>query len=126
MECEFFITLGCDLSPREQPWTMPEIADAAATVHAGIEVAECRLVWRTCRHYQAFWRMAAHPADMYSATISRIEAAASAPRKWCSRWMARDVATAVARMSWATRWHCCCGSRMNAAAGAMGFAQGRW
>ena len=42
VECEFFVTLGRDLPPREQPWTMPEIADAVATIHAGIEVAECR------------------------------------------------------------------------------------
>ncbi len=42
VECEFFITLGRDLGPRETPWSMPEILDAIAMVHAGIEVAECR------------------------------------------------------------------------------------
>lgn len=42
VECEFFITLARDLPPREVPWTMAEVADAVATVHAGIEVAECR------------------------------------------------------------------------------------
>jgi 2-keto-4-pentenoate hydratase len=30
------------LPPREKPWTMPEVIDAIAEVHAGIEVAECR------------------------------------------------------------------------------------
>ena len=43
VECEFFITLARDLPPREQPWTMAEVVDAVATVHAGIEVAECRI-----------------------------------------------------------------------------------
>ena len=42
VECEFFVTLGRDLPAREQPWTMPEMIDAIAEVHAGIEVAECR------------------------------------------------------------------------------------
>ena len=42
VECEFFITLGSDLGPRDKPWTMPEVIDAVAMVHAGIEVAECR------------------------------------------------------------------------------------
>lgn len=42
VECEFFVTLGRDLPPRATAWTMAEIVDAVATVHAGIEVAECR------------------------------------------------------------------------------------
>lgn len=42
VECEFFVTLGRDLAPRDAPWTMPEIIEAVETVHAGIEVAECR------------------------------------------------------------------------------------
>jgi 2-keto-4-pentenoate hydratase len=42
VECEFFVTLAHDLPPRETPWTMPEVIDAVAEVHAGIEVAECR------------------------------------------------------------------------------------
>ena len=42
VECEFFVTLARDLPPRETPWTMPEVIDAIAEVHAGIEVAECR------------------------------------------------------------------------------------
>lgn len=43
VECEFFVTLARDLPPREQPWTMAEVADAVASVHGGIEVAECRI-----------------------------------------------------------------------------------
>jgi 2-keto-4-pentenoate hydratase len=44
VECEFFVTLARDLPPREAPWTMPEVIDVIAEVHAGIEVAECRYV----------------------------------------------------------------------------------
>ncbi len=46
VECEFFITLARNLEPRERSWTMPEVVDAIATVHAGIEVAECRFPMR--------------------------------------------------------------------------------
>ena len=46
VECEFFITLGRDLGPRETPWTMQDVIDAIAIVHAGIEVAECRFPMR--------------------------------------------------------------------------------
>jgi len=42
VECEFFCTLGRDLSARDRPWSMEEVREAVATVHAGIEVAECR------------------------------------------------------------------------------------
>lgn len=42
IECEFFITLGEALAWREQAWTIDEIKAAVRTVHAGIEVAECR------------------------------------------------------------------------------------
>lgn len=42
VECEFFVTLARDLPPRDAPWRPAEVVDAVATVHAGIEVAECR------------------------------------------------------------------------------------
>jgi 2-keto-4-pentenoate hydratase len=42
VECEFFVTLGMDLAPRDEPWTMDEVVAAVSEVHAGIEVAECR------------------------------------------------------------------------------------
>jgi 2-keto-4-pentenoate hydratase len=42
LECEFFVTLGRDLPPREVPWTEAEVLAAVDKVHAGIEVAECR------------------------------------------------------------------------------------
>jgi 2-keto-4-pentenoate hydratase len=42
IECEFFVTLARDLPPRDEAWMLPEVMDAVADVHAGIEVAECR------------------------------------------------------------------------------------
>lgn len=42
VECEFFVTLGKDLAPRDDSWTMDEVIEAVDEVHAGIEVAECR------------------------------------------------------------------------------------
>lgn len=42
VECEFFVTLAQALEFREAPWTMEEVCAAVGTVHAGIEVAECR------------------------------------------------------------------------------------
>ncbi|HEU0167885.1 MAG TPA: hydratase [Chloroflexota bacterium] len=42
VESEFFVTLDRDLPAREAPWTLQEVAAAVGTVHAGIELAECR------------------------------------------------------------------------------------
>jgi 2-keto-4-pentenoate hydratase len=42
VESEFFVTLARDLPVRETPWTMDDVRDAVGTVHAGVEVAECR------------------------------------------------------------------------------------
>lgn len=42
LESEFFVTLSKNLPVRDEPWTMDEILDSIATVHAGVEVAECR------------------------------------------------------------------------------------
>jgi 2-keto-4-pentenoate hydratase len=38
VEAEFLFRLGADLAPRAEPWTEAEVAEAVATVHAGIEV----------------------------------------------------------------------------------------
>ncbi|WP_417519802.1 2-keto-4-pentenoate hydratase [Minwuia sp.] len=43
IECEFFVTLARDLAPRDDSWRYEDILDAVHEVHAGIEVAECRL-----------------------------------------------------------------------------------
>lgn len=42
VECEFFVTLKDDLTVRDESWSLDEIHAAIGTVHAGIEVAECR------------------------------------------------------------------------------------
>ncbi len=42
IECEFFFRLGDALPARPTPYTRDEVADAVASVHAGMEVAECR------------------------------------------------------------------------------------
>ena len=47
VECEFFFRLGRDLPSRPARYSRDEIADAVATVHAGIEIAECRFALAT-------------------------------------------------------------------------------
>lgn len=42
VECEFFVTVAHDLPPRDAPWSLDDVRSAIGTVHAGIEVAECR------------------------------------------------------------------------------------
>jgi 2-keto-4-pentenoate hydratase len=42
VECELFFRLGRALPPRPRPYTADDVADAVATVHGGIEIAECR------------------------------------------------------------------------------------
>ena len=46
VECEFFVTLAEDLPARDEPWSLDEVQAAIGTVHAGIEVAECRFPTR--------------------------------------------------------------------------------
>lgn len=42
IECEFFVTLGANLPYRDAPWRYDDVRDAVRTVHAGVEMAECR------------------------------------------------------------------------------------
>jgi 2-keto-4-pentenoate hydratase len=42
VECEFFFRLGRPLPSRSSPYNAGEVAEAVDSVHAGIEVAECR------------------------------------------------------------------------------------
>lgn len=46
VECEFFVTLAQDLPARNEPWSLDDVRAAIGTVHAGIEVAECRFPTR--------------------------------------------------------------------------------
>lgn len=43
-ECEFMARLGADLPPRAEPYTRSEVDAVVASLHPGIEVAECRFV----------------------------------------------------------------------------------
>jgi 2-oxo-hept-3-ene-1,7-dioate hydratase len=41
-EVEYAAILGRDLPPRAQPYSQDEVAEAVASVHPGMEIAECR------------------------------------------------------------------------------------
>ncbi|SDG58996.1 2-keto-4-pentenoate hydratase [Bradyrhizobium sp. Rc2d] len=43
-EVEYQAVLGIDLPPRARPYTVPEVTEAVASLHPGIELAECRFV----------------------------------------------------------------------------------
>ena len=41
-EVEFQVRLASDLPPREMPYSLEEVSEAVASLHPGIELAECR------------------------------------------------------------------------------------
>lgn len=43
-EVEYQVKLGADLPARSKPYTRDEVADAVASLHPGLELAECRFV----------------------------------------------------------------------------------
>lgn len=43
-EVEFEVVLGEDLPVRNKPYTVEEVMDAVASIHPGIELAECRFI----------------------------------------------------------------------------------
>ncbi|WP_245329130.1 2-keto-4-pentenoate hydratase [Bradyrhizobium centrolobii] len=57
-EVEYQARLGTDLPPRTKPYTIEEVGDAVASLHPGIELAECRFI-----HDAAFPPMPAILAD---------------------------------------------------------------
>ncbi len=57
-EVEYQARLGADLPPREKPYTIEEVTDAVASLHPGLELAECRFV-----HDEAFPPLPAILAD---------------------------------------------------------------
>jgi 2-keto-4-pentenoate hydratase len=57
-EVEYQARLGADLPPRATPYTMEEVSEAVASLHPGIELAECRFV-----HDDRFPPLAAVLAD---------------------------------------------------------------
>jgi 2-keto-4-pentenoate hydratase len=43
-EVEYQAVLGSDLPPRDKPYSVEEVTDAVASLHPGLELAECRFV----------------------------------------------------------------------------------
>lgn len=43
-EVEYQVRLGADLPVRDTPYTTEEVADAVASLHPGLELAECRFI----------------------------------------------------------------------------------
>lgn len=57
-EVEYQARLGADLPPRAKPYTVEEVTEAVASLHPGIELAECRFI-----HDAAFPPLTAILAD---------------------------------------------------------------
>ena len=57
-EVEYQAMLGADLPPRDKPYTVEEVTDAVASLHPGLELAECRFI-----HDSAFPPLPAILAD---------------------------------------------------------------
>ncbi|MEM7190729.1 MAG: fumarylacetoacetate hydrolase family protein, partial [Pseudomonadota bacterium] len=57
-EAEYIVRLGTDLPPRDAPYAEAEVADAVASIHPGLELAECRFI-----HDDAFPPLPAILAD---------------------------------------------------------------
>ncbi len=57
-EVEYVAKLGADLPPRPRPYTRDEVAEAVASLHPGMEIAECRFA-----HDDAFPPLPAILAD---------------------------------------------------------------
>jgi 2-keto-4-pentenoate hydratase len=79
-EVEYQARLGADLPPRESPYTVAEVTEAVASLHPGIELAECRFV-----HDAAFPPLPAILADGAGSGI--VVCGAEIPD-----WKTRDIA----------------------------------
>jgi 2-oxo-hept-3-ene-1,7-dioate hydratase len=86
-EVEYQAKLGADLPPRGKPYTVEEVSDAVASLHPGLELAECRFI-----HDQAFPPLPAILADgAGSGTIVYGPA--------IETWRTRDIASQEATLS---------------------------
>ena len=86
-EVEYQALLGADLPPREKPYTVEEVTDAVASLHPGLELAECRFI-----HDAAFPPLPAILADgAGSGTIVYGPA--------IEDWKTRDIASQEASLS---------------------------
>jgi 2-keto-4-pentenoate hydratase len=85
-EVEYQARLGADLPPRAKPYTIDEVTEAVASLHPGIELAECRFI-----HDAAFPPLPAILADgAGSGTLVHGPAIA--------QWKTRDVAGQEAKL----------------------------
>ena len=86
-EVEYQAMLGADLPPRGKPYTVEEVTDAVASLHPGLELAECRFI-----HDPAFPPLPAILADgAGSGTIVYGPA--------IEDWKTRDIASQEATLS---------------------------
>lgn len=86
-EVEFQARLGADLPPRAKPYSVEEVTEAVASLHPGLELAECRFI-----HDAAFPPLPAILADgAGSGTIVYGPAIAD--------WKSRDIAGQEATLS---------------------------
>ena len=86
-EVEYQARLGADLPQRDKPYSMEEVTESVASVHPGLELAECRFV-----HDTAFPPLPAILADgAGSGTIVYGPAIAD--------WRTRDIASQEATLS---------------------------
>ena len=86
-EVEFQARLGADLPPRAKPYSVEEVTEAVASLHPGLELAECRFI-----HDAAFPPLPAILADgAGSGTIVYGPAIAD--------WKRRDIAGQEATLS---------------------------
>ena len=86
-EVEYQARLGTDLPPRAKPYTVEEVADAVASLHPGLELAECRFIHdRRSRRCRPSWPTARARAP--SSTVPR-----------STDWRTRDIAGQEATLS---------------------------
>ena len=86
-EVEYQARLGADLPPRAKPYSVEEVTEAVASLHPGLELAECRFI-----HDAAFPPLPAILADgAGSGTIVYGPAIAD--------WKSRDIASQEATLS---------------------------
>ena len=86
-EVEYMARLGSDLPPRAAPYTLEEVDAAVASLHPGIELAECRFV-----HDDRFPPLAAVLADGAGGGTLCIGPA-------IADWRTRDIAGQPVRLS---------------------------
>ena len=86
-EVEYQARLGIDLPPRDKPYSQDEVTDAVASLHPGLELAECRFIHDAAsRRCPRSWPTA--PARARSSTA-----------RPSTDWKTRDIAGQEATLS---------------------------